>query len=82
MLNPYWMAAAPLAGAALVLAVAQIRQLRRRKNLQAASPGFIIDLESLTEELTSPLSQSHDSPDFPEPRLSGHAALPWWRRYG
>ena len=79
MFNPYWMAAAPLAGAALVFAVAQVR---RRKNLRAASSGFIIDLESLTEELTSPLSQSLDSPDFPEPRLSGHAALPWWRRYG
>ncbi len=82
MFNPYWMAAAPLAGAALVFAAAQVRQLRRRKNLRGASPGFSIDLESLTEELTSPLSQSFDSPDFPESRLSGHAALPWWRRYG
>ena len=82
MFNPYWMAAAPLAGAALVFAVAQLRQLRHRKNLQGTSAGFTIDLDSLTEELTSPLSQSFDSPDFPEPRLSGHAALPWWRRYG
>ena len=79
MFNPYWMAAAPPAAAVLVYAVAQIR---RRKNLRAAPPSFCIDLESLTEELTSPLSQSFDGPDFPEPRLSGHAALPWWRRYG
>jgi len=82
MFNPYWMAAAPPAAAALVFAVAQVRQLRRRKNLRGPSAGFTIDLDSLTEELTSPLPQSFDSPDFPEPRLSGHTALPWWRRYG
>jgi len=82
MFNPYWMIAVLLAGAVLIFVATQIRLLRRRRNLRGPSQGFTIDLESLTEELTRPLSHSFDSPEFPEPRLSGHAALPWWRRHG
>lgn len=82
MFNPYWMVAVLLAGAVVVFAATQIRQLRRSRNFRVPIPGFTIDLEGLTEELTGPLSRSFDNPEFPEPRLSGHAALPWWRRHG
>lgn len=82
MFNPYWMVPALLAGAVLAFALMQVRHLHRRWDLRGLSSGFTIDLESLTEELTRPLSRSSDSPELPEPRLSGHAALPWWRRHG
>ena len=82
MFNPYWMVAALLAGAVLIFAATQIQLLRRRRGLRGPSQAFTIDLEGLTEELTSPLSRSFDNPEFPEPRPSGHAALPWWRRHG
>lgn len=82
MFNPYWMVAVLLAGAVVVFAATQVRQLGRGRTLRAPTPGFTIDLEGLTEELTNPLARSFDPLDFPEPRLSRHAALPWWRRHG
>ncbi|MFI4980325.1 MAG: hypothetical protein ACHQIO_08250 [Nevskiales bacterium] len=82
MFNPYWMVPALLAGAVLAFALMQVRHVLRRGDLRGPSPGFTIDLEGLTEELTTHLSRSLDTLEFPEPRLSGHAALPWWRRYG